>query len=81
MKSDSDGRDSNLRGTARRARTLAHFTRAAGLARRYLPTLLPTPRRPSDAEPKDPLSRLRAGALQVWGNGGKARRLYPLQVH
>lgn len=37
-KSDSDGRDSNLRGTARRARTLAHFTRAAGLARRHLPT-------------------------------------------
>ena len=50
-KSDSDGRDSNLRGTARRARTLAHFTRAAGLAGRHF-LLFPTPRRPSDAEPK-----------------------------
>jgi hypothetical protein len=50
-KSDSDSRDSNLRGTAPRARTLARFTRAAGLAGRHF-LLFPTPRRPSDAEPK-----------------------------
>lgn len=62
------------------ARSHTSHGQQASRAGTYLP-LLPTPRRPSDAEPKDPLSRLRAGALQVWGNGGKTRRLYPLQVH
>ena len=59
-----------------RSHTTSHGQQASQ-AGTYL--CFPTPRRPSDAEPKDPLSRLRAGALQVWGNGGRTKRLYSLE--
>ena len=59
------------------ARSHTSHGQQASQAGTYL--CFPTPRRPSDAEPKDPLSRLRAGALQVWGNGGRTKRLYSLE--